>query len=139
MAQQVGRAEAGDTSRARALFQLWCWLCVLCLFWVVDASRAPRMHVGGESKRDIARSTVVKFAYEAYPTWLRAHPSETCPCRLEDLLEWMNNRNLEDPWGHDFQWSCGPGGQVPTEWFTVWSLGEDGEDGTADDVKSWGP
>ncbi len=41
-----------------------------------------------------------------------------------------------DPWGHPYQYMS-PGTHNPTS-YDVWSVGPDGQNGTADDVGNWG-
>lgn len=83
------------------------------------------------SKGDIAGSTVKKYAYEAYPTWVQLHPPAACPARLSELNEYMNNKDTRDPWGNDYRMSCDAHG------IRVHSVGEDAVDATADDVRSY--
>jgi hypothetical protein len=91
---------------------------------------APRrMRRCGGSKVDIAKLTVQKFVNEAYPRWRREHGG--CPRTLDDLVEYMDDPNTLDPWGAHYQMSCTSGVVV------VWSLGEDGEPNTGDDLRSY--
>jgi hypothetical protein len=85
----------------------------------------------GQSKAEIAKLVVHKYAYEAYPQWVRRNWNrETrCPSRLSDLDELMNNKDIVDPWGNDYRMYCGTHGGV-----IVHSLGEDGLAGTDDDI-----
>lgn len=84
----------------------------------------------GESKLDVAKLTIKKYAYEAYPSWRGAHPDQACPPRLADLNEYMNNKDVKDTYGHDYEMYCGLHGIV------VRSLGEDGRRNTKDDLWS---
>ncbi len=84
----------------------------------------------GVSKGDIAEATVTKYAREAYPSWRNAHPEQHCPARLELLTDYMNTRDIIDPWGNDYQMFCGHHGIV------VRSLGEDARANTEDDLWS---
>ncbi len=90
--------------------------------------RVTRCGFGG-SKADITRLTVLKYAHEAYPSWRSAHPGQTCPSRLEELNVYMNNRDIKDPYGNNYEMYCGLGGIV------VRSIGEDARPNTPDD--SW--
>jgi hypothetical protein len=90
-----------------------------------------------ESKTHQAEDTAKKYAYEAYPSWSQAHPDKACPAELADLNEYMNNKDIKDPWGHDYLLFCGPNLPAGAKGLAVMSLGEDGKNGTADDIKSW--
>jgi hypothetical protein len=118
------------------LLEIMIVLAILAL--VMGLVVGPKvMKMFGESKVDIARATVNKYAYEAYPSWAAAHPDKGCPDRLEDLNEYMNNKDIMDPWQHPYKMLCGQ--QLPpgAKGLAVVSAGEDGKDGTGDDVKSW--
>jgi hypothetical protein len=82
------------------------------------------------SKVDVAKATVKKYAYEAYPSWREAHPTVSCPRTPLDLNEYMNNKNLLDPWGTTYQFYC------TDNHLDVLSAGEDRRFGTGDDVWS---
>lgn len=88
----------------------------------------------GGSKVDIAELTVKKYAFEAYPQWASAHPAHTCPTSLADLNEYMDNKDIRDPYGSDYQWSCGT--YAGSTILNVWSLGEDQILGSGDDIRS---
>lgn len=72
----------------------------------------------GETKEDIARGTARRYAFEAYPSWLAAHPGQTCPRAIDELDEYMDSRAHHDPWGRRYLMVCDTGGM------TVVSLGE---------------
>src|SRR5215468_8862693 len=96
-----GGGEVVQGSRAReagmTLLEIMIVLAILAL--VMGLVVGPRvMKMFGESKVDIARATVKKYAFEAYPSWAAAHPDKQCPDRLEDLNEYMNNKDAKDPW-----------------------------------------
>jgi hypothetical protein len=106
--------------------------------FVLGLVGSPRvMKMFSESKADIAKATVRKYAYEAYPSWAEEHVDAICPRSLTDLNEYMNNKDTLDPWGHPYFFTCGvmvvPAG-VRGVWVT--SAGEDGSFGTRDDVRS---
>jgi len=90
----------------------------------------------GESKVEIAKMTVQKYAFEAYPSWAQAHPDKACPDRLEDLNEYMTNKDTRDPWGGRYRMLCGSNQPAGAKGLAVVSPGEDGKEGTADDIKS---
>ena len=108
----------------------WCVLLVL-LHVVVTMIQGPRvMKIFAESKVDVARLTVKKYAFEAYPQWLREHPSQECPRSLHAIDGYMDHADQHDPWGRPYVFTCG-GGKL-----YVMSLGEDGRSNTADDIWS---
>jgi len=90
-----------------------------------------RVYGFAESKADIARATAKKYAFEAYPSWRLAHADTACPRSLEELNDYMNNKDTKDPWGGSYVMGCGEKNLV------VMSPGEDGLLGTADDIRSW--
>lgn len=82
-------------------------------------------HDDAHSKPDIAKLTVSKFAYEAYPQWSRDHHG--CPRSLDDLAEYMDSTQTRDPWGQPYRMYCTTGLLI------VASSGEDRIPNTADD------
>ncbi len=98
----------------------------------------PRMiYTTGESKQQVAKMVVQRYAYEAYAEWSAAHPDELCPRRLADLNEYMNNKDTRDPWGANYLMFCGRMPALSIRGIAVLSAGEDGQFGTPDDVRSW--
>ena len=100
----------------------------------IDAATSRRMSRSGETKEQIARSTVTKYAYEAWPSWAASHPEARCPKDLADLNEWMNNKDIRDPWRRDYRWKCSFDGRTTT--LVVESAGPDARFGTDDDIGS---
>lgn len=88
-------------------------------------------------KTDIARLTVKKYADEAYPSWAMSNTSKSCPDRLEDLNEFMNSKDVRDPWGNNYGLVCGANAPAGVKGIGVSSNGPDGKPGTADDIHSW--
>lgn len=84
----------------------------------------------GESKADVARMTVKKYAYEAYPEWAAANPDRPCP-ELGELNLYMANKDTKDPWGAPYFFAC-----TSPKHLRIVSAGEDGAFGTADDIRS---
>ncbi|NVB77343.1 MAG: hypothetical protein HOV81_03025 [Kofleriaceae bacterium] len=83
-----------------------------------------------ESKADIAKATVKKYTYEAYPAWFEQHPEMTCPASLDELDDCLAARHIRDRWGRNYVWSCSRAGML------VSSAGKDGRIRTADDIRS---
>lgn len=137
----VSPARLGQQSRARQRLaetyaELECLLpragvAIVAALLVSTYLMAPRHRMGCvESKADIARATVKKYALEAYPLWRVQHPNAVCPERLEDLNEYMNNKTIRDEWDGVYEMSCSDFGIL------VWTAAEDGQPGTADDIRS---
>jgi Type II secretion system (T2SS), protein G len=82
------------------------------------------------------KTTVQKYAYEAYPEWAVANPAKECPAALVDLDQYINRTDIKDPWGHDFKMMCGAAVPAGAKGLAVLSFGPDGKEGTADDIKS---
>lgn len=122
--------------RGMTLLEIMIVLAILAL--VMGLVVGPRvMKMFGESKSDIARLTVKKFADEAYPQWSTRHPDKSCPDKLEDLNEYMNSKDIKDPWGGLYKMMCGQSLPAGAKGIAVMSAGEDGKEGTSDDIKSW--
>jgi general secretion pathway protein G len=121
--------------RGMTLLEIMIVLAILAL--VMGLVVGPRvMKMFGESKVDIAKMTVSKYANEAYPSWASSH-SDACPKQLSDLNEYMNNKDTKDPWGSDYKMYCGSSLPAGAKGLAVMSNGEDGKEGTTDDIKSW--
>lgn len=95
---------------------------------VVGPRRPPCYY--GRSKHDIAKVTVQKYASEAYRQFRLANPNRECPVALRELNEWMNEKDVQDPYGTPYTMACSPRGIL------VGSAGEDATFGTADDLWS---
>src|ERR1041385_8700910 len=77
------------------------------VLYVATAKPPPRFEpCFCESKVDIASLTVQKLANEAFPQWARSHPDQVCPDRLENLSEYMDTKDVKDPWGHPYELAC---------------------------------
>ena len=131
IAKRIGHAQRGMT-----LLEIMIVLAILAL--VMGLIVGPRvMKMFGESKVDTTKIKLKKYAYEAYPSWSAAHPDKGCPDKLADLNEYMNNDDSNDAWGHPLKMLCGQSLPAGAKGVAVVSAGEDGKDGTSDDLKSW--
>jgi general secretion pathway protein G len=134
--RHVTRARRNRQS-GMTLLEIMIVLAILAL--VMGLVVGPRvMKMFGESKERIATMTAGKFANEAYPQWSTSHPDKACPDKLEDLNDYMNNKDIKDPWGNNYKMFCGqnlPAGAP--KGLAVTSAGPDGKEGTEDDIKSW--
>ena len=130
------RRLARQAQRAMTLLEIMIVLAILAL--VMGLVVGPKvMKMFGSSKVDIAKATLQKYAYEAYPQWSQANPSKACPDKLEDLNEFMNNKDIKDPWGQQYKMYCGQTLPPGAKGLAVSSSGEDQKEGTNDDLKSW--
>nr|HEX4317353.1 prepilin-type N-terminal cleavage/methylation domain-containing protein [Kofleriaceae bacterium] len=121
--------------RGMTLLEIMIVLAILAL--IMGLVVGPRvMKMFGQSKNDIAKATAKSIAYEAYPQWSTAHPGKQCPDTVGDLAEYMNDSKMTDPWGGQFKFLCGPTMPAGSKGVLVISPGEDGKEGTSDDVKS---
>jgi len=128
---------AARSQRGMTLLEIMIVLAILAL--VMGLVVGPRvMRMFSKSKDDIAGLTVKKYAYEAFGEWSQAHPDKACPDKLEDLSQYMDSKDIKDPWGNPYKMFCGqnlPAGAKGG--LAVMSSGPDGKDGTEDDVKRW--
>jgi general secretion pathway protein G len=133
--KKSGRA----AQRGMTLLEIMIVLAILAL--VMGLVVGPRvMKMFGESKGETTKIKVRKFAHEAYPSWAAAHQDKQCPDKLADLNEYANDQSKEavnDAWGHPLKMTCGPTNPPGVKGLGVMSLGEDGQENTADDIKSW--
>lgn len=104
---------------------------------VLAAVFGPRLVVGEhsfqprhETKTEIAGMAVRVYAFESYPTWRGEHPDEPCPTSVDVLREYSSSTDTIDPWGTPYEVVC-EGRRL-----VVHSRGEDGVEGTYDDIWS---
>jgi general secretion pathway protein G len=122
--------------RGMTLLEIMIVLAILAL--VMGLVVGPKvMKMFGKSKVDIATLTATKYANEAYPSWSQSNPNKSCPDKLEDLNEYMNNKDIKDPWGNPYKMLCGQSAPAGVKGMGIQSNGEDGKEGTSDDIKSW--
>lgn len=118
------------------LLEMMIVLAILAL--VMGVLIGPRViHMFVKSQVDIARIAAHKLADEAYPAWAATNPGKRCPDKLADLAELGNQKAMTDPWGNPYKMLCGASLPPGLRSFAVSSPGEDGKDGTDDDIKSW--
>jgi prepilin-type N-terminal cleavage/methylation domain-containing protein len=125
------------SKRGMTLLEIMIVLAIIAL--VMGLLVGPKvMKLFGESKVEVAKLTIKKFTEEAYPLWSRSHQDKPCPDKLEDLSEYMDKKDTNDPWGHAYKFYCGqnlpPGAKGG---IAVMSGGPDEKEGTNDDIKSW--
>jgi prepilin-type N-terminal cleavage/methylation domain-containing protein len=122
--------------RGMTLLEIMIVLAILAL--VMGLLVGPKvMKMFGESKIDTTKIKLKKYAYEAYPSWSASHPDKACPEKLSDLNEYMNSDDSNDSWGRPLKLMCGQALPPGAKGVAVMSAGEDGKEGTPDDLKSW--
>jgi len=118
------------------LLEIMIVLAIIAL--VMGLLVGPRvMKLFGESRVDTTKIKLRKYAFEAYGSWSASHPDKACPDKLSDLNEYMNNDDSNDSWGKPLKLLCGSSLPAGAKGIGVVSMGEDGKEGTADDLKSW--
>ena len=128
---RLARAQRGMT-----LLEIMIVLAILAL--VMGLLVGPRvMKMFAQSKVDLTRLKLTKYANEAFPSWSMAHPDKACPEKLTDLNEYMDSKDANDAWGRPLKMMCGPSLPAGAKGLAVMSIGEDGKEGTDDDLKSW--
>lgn len=136
---QSRRRRGRAAQRGMTLLEIMIVLAILAL--VMGLVVGPRvMKMFGESKGEITKAKVKKFAFEAYPSWGAAHQDKQCPDKLSDLNEYANDQSKEavnDAWGRPLKMTCGPSNPPGVKGIGVVSFGEDGQENTDDDIKSW--
>lgn len=97
----------------------------------------PRvMRLFGQGQADVAKLKAEKYK-EAYTIWSASNPGKKCPATLADLQQYMDAKDDKDPWGNPFKMMCGASAAAGSTGFEVMSPGQDGKEGTADDIKTW--
>ena len=89
----------------------------------------------GESKVETAGIRAKQF-YQACVRW-QLNADEQCPASLQDISKYMNNKDLNDPWGQEYVMLCGEQAPEESGGFGVVSKGPDEKPDTQDDIKSW--
>ncbi len=104
-----------------------------CLLVTVLASQAEAT----SSKLDLSRVRVASLAHELFPRWALEHPGRACPRSVHEMLRTVDRCEDDaiDPWGYRYEVLCVR--SAPQPLVGVYSVGEDGLAGTADDIKSW--
>ena len=93
-----------------------------------------------EQLRATTLAKLREYAFEAFPQWAAAHPDRDCPNALAELNEYMRGPDASssnDAWGTPLKMLCGPSLPPGARGIGVISRGQDGKEGTEDDIKSW--
>ncbi len=128
------KAQAGLT-----LLEIMIVIAILGLLVVIVVPRV--MGSLASSKVDLMKVKVDKITKEEYPRWASTNNDKQCPDTLLEVgLVFYNYSTAEeyvDAWGKPFKFLCGDTAPAGVKGLAVYSMGEDGKDGTADDIKSW--
>jgi len=133
------RAAAGRVSLAgqagMTLLEILIVLAIIAL--VMGFLFGPRlMAMFGESRHELAKSVVQRYASEAYARWSMNNPGQTCPADINELAKYNDEKEARDPWGRPLILLCGDNAPEGVQVGVV-SMGADGKLDTSDDVKSW--
>jgi prepilin-type N-terminal cleavage/methylation domain-containing protein len=122
--------------RGMTLLEIMIVLAILAL--VMGLLVGPKvMKMFAESKVDTTKIKLRKYAYEAYPSWSAAHPDKACPGNITEHNEYMNGNDSNDSWGRPIKMMCGASLPAGAKGIALLSSGEDGKEGSEDDLKSW--
>jgi general secretion pathway protein G len=122
--------------RGMTLLEIMIVLAILAL--VMALLVGPKvLKMLGDAKVKTTKIKLTQYANEAFPQWSASHPDKACPDKLTDLNEYMNSTDSNDAWGRPLKMMCGASLPAGTKGLAVLSIGEDGKEGTEDDLKSW--
>lgn len=83
----------------------------------------------------MTRIKMSAYVTVAFPMWRRAHQGKPCPDDITELEKY--GAELHDLWGRQVKMLCGANLPAGATGIAFLSFGEDGQEGTPDDVKSW--
>src|SRR5262245_1535196 len=135
-ARKTIRRSAARLQQGMTLLEIMIVLAIIALVMGFLVGPAV-MKQFQDSKVEVARATVRKYAFDAYGQWSRSNPSKSCPDTVIELNEYMNNKDAKDPWGGEYQKLCGEQLPAGAKGIGIFSMGPDGKANTDDDVKSW--
>lgn len=132
--------------RQRAGFTLMEVLLVLVIL-VVLASLAVNVFSGTQEKADRSAAAAQIGLYKRAIDMYRFHTKQY-PAELQELVDKPSDTALADRWGGpymdkiardpwDNEYRFAAPGKHNAETFDVWSVGPDGQDGSADDIGNW--
>jgi general secretion pathway protein G len=132
--------------QVRGGFTLMEVLLVLVIL-VVLASLAVNVFSGTQEKADRSAASaqvgLYKRAIDLYRLDTRQYPGDlqeliTKPSDAVMQNKWGGpymDKIAKDPWGNDYKFAAP--GKHNADSFDVWSVGPDGQDGSADDIGNW--
>lgn len=134
-------------TRRRGGFTLMEVLLVLAILVILGALVAMNFgNVLGDADRKAARSQIGLFepALKMYYLHLKSYPTsleglQAAPTDLPNPTKWqgpyLEKQIPMDPWGRPYQYRYP--GQYNATSYDLWSLGQDGQDGSPDDIGNW--
>jgi prepilin-type N-terminal cleavage/methylation domain-containing protein len=97
----------------------------------------PRlMAMFGQSRTELAKSVVQRYASEAYARWSMDNTGKSCPADINELAKYNDEKEAKDPWGKPLILLCGDNAPEGVQLGVV-SMGADNKLDTKDDIKSW--
>jgi len=145
-ATKNNQTRRGKSQLGRGAFTLMEVLLVLVIL-VVLASLAVNVFSGTQEKADrnaaAAQVGFYKSAVERYRLDTRSYPDDlqslvTRPSDSRMAERWGGpymDKIARDPWDNEYRFAAP--GKHNAESFDVWSVGPDGQDGSADDIGNW--
>lgn len=135
LSRALARAQA-RAQRGMTLLEIMIVLAILAI--VMGLLVGPRvLKMFSESKVKTTKIKLTQYANEAFPQWSASHPDKACPDKITDLNEYMNSSDANDSWGRPIKMFCGANLPAGAKAIAVMSMGEDGKEGTDDDIRSW--
>src|SRR6266545_1345284 len=144
MDMETSKASSSNAAAARAslvgqagmtLLEILIVLAIIAL--VMGFLFGPRlMAMFGQSRTELAKSVVQRYASEAYARWSMDNPGKNCPADINELAKYNDEKEAKDPWGKPLILLCGDGAPEGVQLGVV-SMGADNKLDTKDDIKSW--
>jgi len=144
MDMETSKASSSNAAAARAslvgqagmtLLEILIVLAIIAL--VMGFLFGPRlMAMFGQSRTELAKSVVQRYASEAYARWSMDNPGKNCPADINELAKYNDEKEAKDPWGKPLILLCGDSAPEGVQLGVV-SMGADNKLDTKDDIKSW--
>ncbi len=141
---ETSKASSSNAAAARAslvgqagmtLLEILIVLAIIAL--VMGFLFGPRlMAMFGQSRTELAKSVVQRYASEAYARWSMDNPGKNCPADINELAKYNDEKEAKDPWGKPLILLCGDSAPEGVQLGVV-SMGADNKLDTKDDIKSW--
>jgi general secretion pathway protein G len=135
----------GRARRQPAGFTLIEVLLVLVILVILGSIAVPMFAgIGEEANKNAAKAQVqlLESTIDTYKVISAQYPGslEDLVVRPADVKAWAGpyikeNADLVDPWGNPYKYNNK--GTKSGVGYDVWSMGPDGQDGSADDIGNW--